>query len=235
MKTFTPLLLSVCLAAPLAAQFASGNDELPRSVLGGIGLQYGNPRGEFAANVNATWGINGFVGWRLGSSPFALRADLGYNNYGSKTRRVPLGSGPLGLITVDVNTTNNILDGGIGLQAGVPGAGLRPYVGGSIGFSNFFTASSVSGTNQQTADAFASSTNASDGTFAKSLFGGLYVPLGSSGAQLDLGARYHWNGDALYLTERDITFDARGNPVLAPRRTLADLLTISVGVALGRR
>ncbi|MHB1311150.1 MAG: hypothetical protein ACYC3L_03955 [Gemmatimonadaceae bacterium] len=231
----TLLAALVALAAPLAAQSYEGASEFPRSAIAGGALQFGKPQGEFSRNVDATFGIGGFFGWRLGRSPFAIRGDLGYNIYGSKTRRVPLGTGPLGLINVDVSTTNNIVNGGIGLQAGLPGASVRPYAGGSVGFSYFFTSSSVSGTNQSTSDAFASSTNYSDNTFAKTLFGGFYVPIGSKGAQLDLSARYHWNGDARYLTERDITFNAAGNPVLSPHLTRADLLTISAGIAFGRR
>jgi hypothetical protein len=235
MKIIPSLALAAALAAPLAAQPFGGTTEFPRSAVAGISLHYGSPQGDFANNVNGAFGANGFFGWRLGGSPIALRADLGYSIYGSETLRVPLGGGPLGLINVDVNTTNNILSGGIGLQAGLPGATVRPYLGGSVGFSNFFTISSVSGSQQMNGDSFASSTNYSDGTFAKTLFGGIYIPVGASGAQLDIGARYHWNGEARYLTDRDISFDSGNNPVLSPRRTRADLLTIQVGFAFARR
>jgi len=228
-------LIAMC-AAPVAAQSASSpSSELPRSVIGGASLHYGSPQGDFANNVNAVFGLNGFVGLRLGSSPFVIRTDLGYSIYGSETHRVPLGSGVLGLVNVDVNTTNNILVGGIGLQAGHPGRTVNPYFGGSVGFSYFFTESSVSGAHQSNSEPFASSTNCSDGTFARTLFGGLYVPVGSSGGALDLGVRYHWNGEARYLTINDISFDSRNTPVLSPRRSRADLLTIQVGFAFGRR
>ena len=235
MKTFSALALAAALAAPLSAQDSSGPTEFPRSGVAGIALHYGSPQGDFARNVSAAFGANGFFGWRLGRSPFAVRGDLGYSIYGSETWRVPLGSGPLGLINVDVNTTNNILVGGLGLQAGLPGAGVRPYAGGSIGFSNFFTTSSVSGSSQATSEAFASSTNYSDATFARTLYGGFYIPVGRSGGQVDIGVRYHWNGEARYLTEDDISFDGGSNPVLSPRRTRADLLTIQAGFAFGRR
>jgi len=52
---------------------------------------------------------------------------------------------------------------------------------------------------------------------------------------MDIGARYHWNGEARYLTDGDISFDKGNNPVLSPRRSRADLLTIQVGFAFGRR
>ncbi|MBI2406864.1 MAG: hypothetical protein HYV19_00995 [Gemmatimonadetes bacterium] len=235
MKTVAVLSLCTLAAAPLAAQYRNDQSEpLPRSVALGGSVHYGAPQGEFASNVNAAWGLNGFVGWRLGQSPLYLRADLGWENYGWRTRRVPLGGGPLGLINVDVSTTNNIFNGGIGLQAGAPGPGLSPYAGGSIGFASFVTSSSVSGSDQFS-ESFASSTNYSDGTFAKTLFGGVYVPLTGNGLSLDLGLRYHWNGEARYLTERDISFDSNDNPVLSPRFSRADLLTLQIGIAYRRR
>ncbi|HEY5491553.1 MAG TPA: hypothetical protein VIK25_10230 [Gemmatimonadaceae bacterium] len=235
MKIIPAFTLAATLAAPLAAQGGNGSTEFPRSMVAGIALHYGSPQGDFASNVNGAFGANGFFGLRLGNLPVALRADLSYSIYGSESRRFPLGGGPLGLISTDVNTTNNILSGGIGLQAGLPGITVRPYVGGSVGFSNFFTMSSVSGSQMMSGESFASTTNYSDGTFAKTLYGGFYIPIGSSGGQLDLGARYHWNGEARYLTDRDISFDSGNNPVLSPRRTRADLLNIQVGFAFGRR
>ncbi len=236
MKRMMVVALLLASTAPLPAQYASApSADLPRSVIGGASLHVGVPQGDFASNVNAAFGLNGFFGWRLGSSPFVIRTDLGYSIYGSETRRVPLGSGALGLVNVDVNTTNNILVGGIGLQMGHPGRALNPYLGGSLGFSYFFTASSVSGAHQSSSEPFASSTNYSDATVAKTMFGGLYIPVGAGGGTIDLGVRYHWNGEARYLTDRDIAFDSRNNPVLTPRRTRADLITIQVGFAVGRR
>ncbi len=229
------ILSLLLVSTPLRAQYSEPpEDQLPRSIAIGGTLHYGSPQGEFASNVNAAFGANGFVGWQLGNSPLMVRADLGWDIYGSRSRYVPLGTGPLGLIRVNVNTTNNIYSGGIGLQAGVPGRSFTPYVGGSIGFAAFVTSSSVSGSDQSNG-AFASSTNYSDGTFAKTVYGGVYLPIGDNGVAVDLGVRYHWNGEARYLTERDITFDQGNNPVLSPRFSRADLLTIHVGVAYKRR
>lgn len=236
MKTLALLSLLTVVAAPSAAQYDYSSDRsLPRSVALGGALHYGSPQGDFASNVNAAFGLNGYAGWQLGNSPLLIRADLGYDLYGSRSWRAPLGSGPLGLIAVDVNTTNNIFNGGIGLQAGLPGRALSPYVGGSIGFASFVTRSSVSGSDQYNSEAFASSTNYSDGTFAKTLYGGLYIPVGSRGGAIDLGVRYHWNGEARYLTRDDIAFDQNDEPVLSPRRSRADLLTIHVGFSFKRR
>lgn len=235
MRPLAVISILALAAAPAAAQYRSSDDQLPRSVALGGSLHVGVPQGDFADNVSAAFGLNGFAGWQLGNSPFLVRADLGYDIYGSRTRRMPLGSGPLGLINVDVTTTNSIFTGGIGLQAGLPGRGFTPYVGGSIGFAGFVTSSSVSGSMQSSSESFASSTNYSDGTFAKTLFGGFYLPIGTSGGAVDIGVRYHLNGEARYLTDRDISFDASNTPVLSPRFTRADLMTIQVGFSFKRR
>lgn len=218
----TSLLLAGAAAPQLAAQETSG-------VSFPLGLHVGLPQGEFAENVDVAGGIGGGVIVPFGGI-FGFRAELGVMIYGSENRRVPLGGGALGLINVDVSTTNSIFNGGIGLQAGVPGPRVRPYLGGLIGFSAFSTSSSVSGSNSAD-EPFASSTNQSDVAFAKSLFGGLYIPVGSGSTVIDLGARYTWNGKEVeYLTPGDITEDVGGNVVLSPRRTRADLLTIVLGV-----
>lgn len=196
-----------------------------------INLQLGIPQGEFAQNVNLAGGF-GFGGiWAL-SEWFAFRGGLDFQWYGYDRRRVPLGGGALGLINVDVTTTNAIVGGSIGAQVGVPGNGVRPYAGGAIGFSNFSTTSQVAGTNSDDAP-FASSTNASDNAFAKQVFAGLYIPVGKGSTSFDIGARYTWNGESVrYLTPGDITEDANGNIVLSPNNTRADLLTIVIGLTI---
>lgn len=194
-------------------------------------LQVGLPQGEFGENVAVAGGIGGGVLWNLGGI-VGFRAEMGVMIYGSDTRRVPLGGGALGLINVDVTTTNTIFNGGVGLQLGVPGRSISPYLGGQVGFSSFTTTSSVSGSNSAD-EAFASSTNLSDGTFAKTVMAGIYLPVGRGRVMIDLGVRQTWNGERVrYLTEGDITEDVNGDVVLSPRETRADLLTITLGVTL---
>lgn len=202
-----------------------------------LSLQVGLPQGEFAENVDIAGGINGGLIWAF-AGPLAFRADLGIMAYGSETRRVPLGDGPLGRITVDVTTTNTIFNGGLGLQLGVPGPRTRPYVGGMIGVSSFNTSSSVRGTNSSD-ESFASSENYSDAAFAKTAFTGLYIPFANRRTMFDMGVRYTWNGEEVrYLTEGDIVDNPTGPPTITPRRTRADLLTVTLGVTIstgGRR
>jgi hypothetical protein len=195
-----------------------------------LALSIGIPQGDFAENVDITGGVSGGLLFRL-SGFLALRADLGVMIYGSETRRVPLGTGPLGRITVDVTTTNTIFDGGVGLQLGVPGRRVMPYLGGTIGFAGFTTTSSVKGSNSSDEE-FASSENYSDWAFSKNALAGINFPFRNGQAAFDLGARYTWNGkEVRYLTEGDIVDNPTGPPTITPRRTRADLLTFRIGVA----
>lgn len=196
-----------------------------------INLQLGVPQGEFANNVNLAGGFG--VGGIFGLSEwFGIRAQLDVQIYGAERRRVPLGGGALGLINVDVTTTNAIVGGALGFQVGLPGPSVRPYAGAMIGFSSFTTSSQVSGTNSQD-DPFASSTNSVDNAFAKIVYGGIYFPIGSGNSSFDLGVRHTWNGESVrYLTPGDITEAINGDIVITPNNTRADLLTITVGVTL---
>ncbi len=215
---------SAASLAPLAAQeVAPGPLSIP------LALQVGIPQGEFAQGVKIAGGVGGGLIFAV-NSVIGLRTDVGVMIYGSETRRVPLGGGALGLINVDVRTTNTIFGGNIGAQLGLPGPTPKPYVGGMIGFSAFTTSSSVEGSNSSNVP-FATSTNSSDGTFAKTVLGGFYIPVGKGSTMFDIGARYTWNGEKVrYLTEGDIIEDANGDLIVTPRETRADLLTITIGV-----
>jgi hypothetical protein len=228
MKIISSIILGTALAVPLAAQRTGSNTESGKSAVAGISLHYDSPQGDFANNVNSAFGAAGFFSSRLGSTPFAVRGDLSYSIYGFENRRVPRRTGPA------VTITNNIVSSGLGLQAGLPGATVRPYVGGSVGFSYFFTQSFGWRRSQIDSRDFVSSPNYSDGTFATTLYGGCFIPL-ENGRQLDIGARYHRNGEARFLKKGDISFDDANNPVVSPRRSRADLLTIQIGFAFGRR
>lgn len=218
LSVFAVFSLLALPATPLAAQIA-----VPVYLQGGI------PQGEFAADVSFAGGLGGGLLWVIGPE-VAIRGDLGFMVYGNERRRVPLGGGALGLITVDVSTTNSIAAGGIGLQIGTPSRRIKPYVGGMIGFSAFTTTSQVEGLNSDD-QPFARSTNSSDNVFAKTALAGLYLPIGSGNTVLDIGVRHTWNGEQVrYLTPADVVEDANGDIVLTPRETRADLLTITIGL-----
>ncbi len=211
--------------------------EAPITTFAGGALAYADPRGDFARYVNGAFGVTGHLLHALDPEGIvAIRADLGYLNYGQVTRRQPLGGGALGLITVDVTTSNNIVFGGLGLQMMTPRGAVRPYVNGSAGFSYFFTASSVEGSGN--AQPFAESQNFSDGGFTTIWGGGVYVPFHASGAPLalDLSVQAHRNSDIQYLNESSIYIkDTATPPVITPIRGPADFLTFRLGVTVGLR
>ena len=227
--TVTTIALVSLLAAPSSAQDA-GPDPYRLSV-GGSVLGFA-PQGDFAKNVDFAGGAGGHVLVNLDPQGIAaIRADLSFLIYGHERYRVPLGGGPLGLIDVDVTTTNNIFGGGIGLQLMAPSRTVRPYANVSAGFSYFVTSSSVEGSSSD--ESFARSTNHEDGGFAWTVGGGLYVPLrpGPSIVTLDIGARWIDNGERDYLRDDGITFEDGGiqlNPVSSEARGIQYMLGITV-------
>ncbi len=216
-------------AAALPVVPAAGQTT-PSRVAFGANLQGLKPQGEFAENVNFAGGLAGNVVYALDDAGIiALRADVGFLIYGSERYRVPLGGGPLGLINVDVNTTNSIFHGGVGLQLLAPGTTVRPYANATAGFSYFSTSSSATGSGND--EPFANSTNYSDAGFAWTAGGGLYVPLraGNTRIQLDLGATWMDNGSREYLRPDGITFE-NGGVQLNPVRSQAQALRFHLGI-----
>lgn len=205
-------------------------------VIGGVGVTYGQPKGVFHDFVKQGFGIDGAVHYkfdRLGAFSFGLEG--GFLTYGRETNRVPLSSTIGGLIMVDVTTSNNILWLGVGPQLMVPTGPIRPYVSGTAGFAYFFTESSVSGTYDDSE--FAKTNNYNDATFAWSGGGGVLFPLGgpNANAALDIGVRYHGNGNVRYLRKGSYSQDADGNVTFFPIESEAPLLDWRVGFKVGLR
>jgi hypothetical protein len=224
------VLLLWSALVPLRAQ-ESTVSSLPRDIAVPLQLQIGVPTGAFAQNVALAGGVGGGVLWAF-DEMLGVRADLGVQIYGAETRRVPLGSGALSLVDVDVTTTNAIFSGAIGVQLGMPSGQVTPYAGVQLGFGSFTTSTSVNGSNSD-AEPFATTTNLSDATVARTVYGGVYLPLRGREAVFDLGVRRTWHGRAVrYLTPGDITELPSGEVTLSPRESLADLFTITIGVTL---
>lgn len=201
-------------------------------------LIFAAPQGDFQNFVHGAVGVAGHFLQALDhDGVIAFRADLGVMTYGSRTVRQPLGGGALGLISADVTTSNNILNGGVGLQLMVPRGTVRPYVNGSLGFSYFWTQSEVAGSSSTNVP-FASSQNFSDSGFSTAYGGGLYIPLGDkkSAYSLDIGAQMHKNADIQYLTSSSITFtSSSAPPTITPVRSSADFITYRLGVTIAIR
>jgi hypothetical protein len=204
----------------------------------GVSFNYAQPTGEFSDYVDQAFGADAF--YRFAVDPHgivSLRVGGQWLMYGRETRRLPLSPTIGNLLLVDVNTSNNIVNFGGGLELAVPTQAVRPYVFGQLGSGYFYTQSSVEGSSDN--QAFASTTNYHDWVFSRQLGAGLQIPLGRSrtGTKvlLDLGATYNVNGEARYLREGDIRQVAPGQFEFNPVRSEANLLTWRLGISFAAR
>jgi hypothetical protein len=197
-----------------------------RVAVGFAGL-LAQPTGVFADYVGVGGGVGGHVVWTPGGV-VGLRADASYLIYGHETRWYPF----LPLVDVGVATNNQIAGFQIGPQLTFGSRGAQVYGFGQVGFSYFFTSSSVKGS--ANVEPFASTTNFDDFAFATSAGGGVRLQLsrGRVPVALDLGARFLHNSRARYLTQDGIAVD--GNTIYyAPIESQTSLVIYSLGVTIG--
>jgi opacity protein-like surface antigen len=229
-------LALVLSASPITAQeFGAQEFGPPPRGYVGAELLVANPTGAFAENVGTGFGIGGFGRYALDEAGvLSLRADLGFVQYGRETIRICV-TVPC-RVTGDLTTENNIVFGGVGPELGVAGGPFRMYGNLSAGFAYFQTKSSVEGASND-GDPFASSTNFDDATFAWMAGGGVQIRVSSGRhpVDIDVGARYHGNGEAEYLRKGDIQDLPDGSVVIRPRRSETNLWTFRLGVSVGLR
>lgn len=204
----------------------------------GIDFIVGAPQNEFKDNVdNVGFGLSGFFGYNIPQSPLTIGANIGFMVYGSETRNVPF-SQTVNLVTVDMTTTNSIVQGHLMLRAQSPQGKVRPYIDGLLGFNYLFTSTSVE--DEDDGKEIASSTNYDDGTFSYGAGGGIMIQLYEKPEEqagqyftvgLDLGLRYIKGGNARYLKDDSIEIDDVTNAVTYnPSESTTDLLNFRLGV-----
>ncbi|NUQ11568.1 MAG: hypothetical protein HUU26_04445 [Gemmatimonadaceae bacterium] len=236
--SFAALIL-VIPAAASAQRFGRGDDGFDRAprASAGASFSYGRPVGDFLHYVEQGFGFDAFVRGNVDpQGVLSFRLDGGYLIYGRETFRVPLSGTIGGRILVDLTTNNNIVWMGFGPQLTLPGRYFRPYANAAIGFSYFFTESSVEGSNSDN-EPFASTTNYSDATFRYGFGWGLLIPFQTRTTEwaIDLGAAYHGNGQVRYLREGGIEDRPDGSIVLHPIQSDANLLTYRLGFSVSLR
>ena len=231
----TALTLAPLAVAPAArAQGAAPRTPLPSRTFLGLDALVAAPQGEFDSYVGVGGGLGGHLLYRLDrTGALALRVDGGFIRYGHERKRGCFGGVGGCRIQLDVNTDNNILLFGVGPQIMVPDGRFRPYLTGTAGLAYFFTESSLSGPDE--ADRFARTNNFDDATFAWTAGGGIYIPLRRRAhpISLDLGARYHGNGEARYLREGSITDNPDGSITISPIRSQANFVIFHLGAVVG--
>jgi opacity protein-like surface antigen len=227
-----PRVLFLLAAAGIAAKTASAQPASPKPSewLGGGGLLIGIPLGEFADATDEGFGVVGNVVFTPRGGPFGIRLQTGGLVYGSRTIGVSV-PGTGGLVTEDLTTDNWLLNAGIGPQFMARSGSVRPYAYALAGFGYFATETSFGHGYDYYGDN--SSTNYDDWTFAWSAGAGLLIPVSRSLA-IDVGVQYVGNGTVRYLAEGDLRPSPEGvPPVIVPRTTEANLLTITIGITFG--
>ncbi len=214
---------------------ASGSTRMERRFSGQIDGVQMRPTGELAQNIGFGYGAGGVGLFTLDDAGiFALRAEATLMQYGSETKHSALSPTIGGRIQVDVTTANDIIVGGLGLQAMSPTGWIRPYVAGSAAVVSFATESSVNGADSQWE--FANTTNHQDTHFAWLASGGVIVPLhyGRTVVSLHAGVTYTaTQGRASYLRPGSITDLPNGDIAIDPLYSEAKFFTWRIGVGFG--
>ena len=223
------VLLPAVLAAPVA--LAQPAPRTPSTWFGGGGLLVGIPLGEFADATDEGFGVAGNVVFAPGGGPFGIRLQTGGLVYGSRTIRTPV-PGTGGLVTQELRTDNWLLNAGLGVQVTARSGAVRPYAYALAGLGYFATDTSLDDYDDYYYGDY-TTTNYDDTTFAWSAGAGLLFPVSRSLA-LDVGLQYVGNGTVRYLAEGDLQPSASGAPpVVVPRSTPANLVTITIGLSFG--
>ena len=232
------LVATVALASVASAQeLDHRRDARPPRVFLGANLAVAQPLGTFADQIDkeATFGFGGHFIYQLDrDGMFGIRIDGGMVIYGNERERVCFSSTVGCRVQLDVETNNNIALFGIGPQLMVPNGRFRPYLAGTVGVAYFFTESSVEGTRSQDSP-FARTTNFDDPAFAYTGSAGLYIPLrrGRTPISIDVGVRYHHNGEASYLREGSIEEGPDGRVQFSPLTSDANMLIYQLGISVG--
>ncbi len=208
--------------------------EFERRSAGVFSFIQSRPQGTLANNIGLGYGFDAGYLFRLDRAGFvALRADVGFLQYGDESKRVPLSTTVGGRIQVKVSTNNNIVPLSIGPQLMWPHGSVRPYVNAGIGGQFFYTESHVEGDDDQLQ--FARTTNQWDKTKNWVAGGGVYLPVsrGRVKVDIDAGAQFINGGRAQYLRPGSIEDLPDGQIRITPFESETHMVLVRLGVRLG--
>jgi len=201
----------------------------------GVSALYGQPQGPFADNVRHGFGLDGMGTIGLDSRGiFSLKAELGWIRLDSKSEPFIVDTG-FEFLELESETTSGVLTLGVGPQLAVPFGPIRPYVGGSVGFARFATTTAIklsadqSNTGQE--ETIDDQTVSSDFILSLTASGGIRFELGR-GILADLGARWHRNGEAEYVSSEGVVYNGAGVPTITATRSEADFLVYRLGIVI---
>jgi hypothetical protein len=208
---------------------------LGRRLSGSVGLVQMRPVGEFRQYVGLSYGFAGDAFLRLDRRGIlALRAELGWIDYGEESKRVPLSPTVGGRVQVDVKTMNQILLFAVGPQVSATSGFIRPYTGATVGLTHFFTTSGVDGADDTFG--FANTTNFGTTKLAWTGHSGVYIPLhyGKTPVLFDIGVRYVGSGRLSYLRPGSIVDQPDNRIDVSPITSETRFLAYRIGVKFGR-
>ncbi|MEO8562260.1 MAG: hypothetical protein ABI601_09310 [bacterium] len=232
---------AVCSAVALALALAPATARAQSRITVGAAGIYGQPIGEFSQNVRHAFGLDGFGTLGVDAQGiFSLRGELGYQQYASKSEPFLVSSG-FGVVELESETKSGVLTMGIGSQLSAPAGPIRPYVAGTVGFARFATETSInipadrsSTGNKETLD---QQTVSSDFILSLAATAGIAfeIPAFGRGLQIDLGARYHRNGQAKYVSSEGVVYNGTGRPTVTATQSEADFVVYRIGIAVPLR
>ena len=234
-------LLSVCILFPStdvrSQEYNIGNGNLGASFM----LVF--PRGDFKKEMNDIgFGVNIDLGYTFQPMPLTVGIEGGYATYGSNTFQVPF-SQFASVVTVEVETSNNMAFGHIFARFQPTQGIFRPYFEGLLGGTYFSTSSSVK--NKATNEDIASSLNKNDITFSYGAGGGIAVKVWEGTSEndghpfellIDGRARFLTGGEATYYT-KDAVYQDQGTLEVRfdekkSKTSTTDIMTVHLGVLL---
>ncbi len=233
MSSKKSLLIGLGLALTLTSADARAQEvegeALKRRAFVGLNVVGAFPTGSFKEYVGTGFGLGGYLVYALDQrGAFGLRLDVAWVQYGSETLRRPI----FQRILLDVTTRNHIYSFIAGPQLTFRSGSVSPYLNGGLGVSYFETRSSVSGTDEINDRDFASTRHFYDTTFAWAAGGGICVAIVQN-FNLELAARYLWNGKVSYLREGSIRDLPDGSVSFEPIESDTNLIMVQLGASFG--
>ncbi len=211
------------------------------NLTGAVHFNGGFPQGEMKDNIDRNaFGLGGQFFYSPQKSPLAIGLDLGWMNYGNESRREPF-STTIPDVTVNVETSNNIVQAFFVLRGQMPEGPIRLYGDALVGFNYLYTETRITDSDFLAED-IASSTNQDDAAFAYGFGGGVMVPVFTRKAEagqgkkplqvlLDGGVRYVLGGEAEYLKKGSIRRED-GAVTFDTIKSKTDMLKLHLGVAI---
>lgn len=218
----TALAALLLLPTPGAAQEPSRFD-------GTIALLNTQPLGDLATGPG--WGLAAGAAFALDPARiFRIHGEFRAALYDHERREVCFSSTVGCRVRLDLDTNYSVLYAGIGPQIALPLGPTQLVLDATIGWGGMMATSSLSGVDES-GDRIGDTTNYEDHTLAWSTGGELRIPF-SQKVALSLGAAYQHNGAMSYVREGGIIDHPDGSLSFEPFHTDANLLAITLGVAL---